>query len=314
MNTVGLARCPGTCGEWVQGARDGVPFLVDCPIDRFSEVKVALDIHAENWDIPLRKSKALQVLELLKEDLELPTLGGRVDFLRQLPEGKGMASSTADIAAVAAAALLALGQDPTPVRLAKLALRIEPSDSVMFPGITEIEHVHGHNHRVLGPSIPALFLALDWGGTIDTKVFNARPGLGEHYRRWEREIRKAHKIALEGIKQEDLEKLAAAGTISAQCNLEMNPKLLFKPFLDWVLQNGGYGVVTAHSGTLLAGVFPQSKAVEREVRSHLQGEAQQRFNPVYLDLFNSHPGGILTNALEYKENLAGAEPWRRRLP
>ncbi len=290
---VGLVRCPGTCGEWVQGARRGVPFLVDCPIDRFSEARVALSTQATGWDLPLNKIKALQVLELIKENLRLPTLGGKVDFFQQLPEGKGMASSTADITAVAAAALIALGEDPLPERLAKFALRIEPSDSVMFPGITEIEHVQGHNHRVLGSSVPALFLALDWGGAIDTNMFNARPGLAEHYRRYECEIERAYRLAREGIDQRDLEKLATAGTISARCNLEINDKSFFEPFLNWVRQKGGLGVVTAHSGTLLAGVFPQNAFSSEEIRKNLKLEAQQQFAPAYLDLFHSHPGGIM---------------------
>ncbi|MGC7872585.1 GHMP kinase [Desulfosporosinus sp. SYSU MS00001] len=300
--SVGLARCPGTCGEWVQGAHDGVPFLVDCPVDRFAEIKVTLNPLSGQWDLPIQKTKVLQVLELLKEDLGLQTLGGQVEFLQQLPEGKGMASSTADISAAAAALLLALDQNPAPEHVMKLALRIEPSDSVMFPGITALEHVQRHNYRFLGSSIPALFLALDWGGSIDTKAFNARPGLGEHYRRFEGTIQRAYRLALEGIEQGDIEKLAVSGTISAQCNLEINPKPQFKPFLDWVLQNGGLGVVTAHSGTLLAGVFPASESVDRALRSHLQREVQQRFNPVYLDVFNSHPGGIITKNLKYTEN------------
>lgn len=291
---VGLARCPGTCGEWVQGARGDIPFLVNCPIDRFSEVRVSLNFETTGWDIPKGKTKSLQVLELLKKDLGLPTLSGKVEFLQDLPEGKGMASSTADITAVLAAALLALGEKPAPKRLAQFALQIEPSDSVMFPGITEIEHVQRHCHRVLGTAVPALFLALDWGGTVDTRQFNARPGLADHYRRYEGEIMKAYKLAREGIEQADLEKLATAGTISAQCNLEINPKPWFKPFLAWIRQKGGLGVVTAHSGTLLAGVFLQDGFSSLEVRKNLQLEAQQLFNPSYLDLFNSHSGGILT--------------------
>ena len=290
---IGLVRCPGTCGEWVQGARKGIPFLVDCPIDRFSEARVSLNLHATGWDLPLGKTKALQVLELLKEDLGLPALSGKVEFLQQLPEGKGMASSTADITAVVAAALIALGEEPVPERLAHFALRIEPSDSVMFPGITEIEHVIKHQHRVLGPSVPALFLALDWGGAIDTRVFNARPGLAEHYRRYEDEIARAYGLAREGIEQIDLEKLAVAGTISARCNLEINTKSQFEPFLTWVLQKGGLGVVTAHSGTLLAGVFPLYEFSGQVVRKNLRLEAQQRFTPAYLDLFHSHSGGIV---------------------
>ena len=299
---VGLARCPGTCGEWVQGARKGVPFLVDCPIDRFSEVRVALNMYTTGWDLPQGKTKSLQVLELLREDFGLPALGGKVEFIQQLPEGKGMASSTADITAVTAATLIALGEDPIPERLAHFALQIEPSDSVMFPGITKIEHVQGHNHRVLGPSVPAIFLALDWGGAIDTRVFNARPGLAEHYRRYENEIERAYVLAREGIEQVDLEKLASAGTISARCNLEMNPKSLFEPFLAWVRQEGGLGVVTAHSGTLLAGVFPLDRFSGQEVGKNLQLEAQQRFTPMYLDLFHSHSGGIVANKLEITEN------------
>ena len=259
-------------------------------------------MHATGWNLPLNKTKALQVLEILKENLGLPKLGGKVEFFQQLPEGKGMASSTADITAVAAAALIALGEDPVPERLAQFALRIEPSDSVMFPGITEIEHVQGHNHRLLGSSVPALFLALDWGGTVDTRVFNARPGLAEHYQRHESEIGRAYRLACEGIDQGDLEKLARAGTISAQCNLEINHKSFFEPFLAWVRQKGGLGVVTAHSGTLLAGVFPQNGFSSHEVRKNLQLEAHQRFAPSYLDLFHSHPGGIVATKLEITEN------------
>jgi len=299
---VGLAKCPGTCGEWVQGARNGIPFLVDCPIDRFSEARVSLDMHATGWDLPLGKPKSLQVLELLKADLGLPTLGGKVEFLQQLPEGKGMASSTADITVVVAAALIALGEDPVPERLAHFALRIEPSDSVMFPGITEIEHVIRHEHRVLGPSVPALFLALDWGGAIDTRVFNARPGLAEHYRRYEGEITRAYELAREGIEQTDLEKLATAGTMSARCNLEINAKSRFETFMTWIHQKGGLGVVTAHSGTLLAGVFPQDNFSSEEVRKNLRLEAQQRFTPVYLDLFHSHSGGIVVSEKEITKN------------
>src|SRR5665648_29451 len=287
-----LARCPGTCGEWVQGARQGIPFLVDCPINRFSEVRVSLNMHGTGWDIPPAKTKALQVLELLKQDLELPALSGKVEFLQQLPEGKGMASSTADITAVVAAALIALGEDPVPERLAHFALRIEPSDSVMFPGITDLEHVLRHKHRTLGPSVPALFLALDWGGAIDTRDFNAKPGLAEHYRRYEDEIAKAYGLAIEGIEQTDLEKLAAAGTISARCNQEINSKLQFYSLLSWVLEKGGLGVVSAHSGTLLAGVFPPNNFSSQEERRNLRLEAYQRFNPAYLDLFHSHSGGI----------------------
>lgn len=289
---VGTALCPGTCGEWVQGSRNGIPFLVDCPIDRFSEAKVTLT-ESMSWALPEGKTKTYQVLELIKKDLGLPTLGGSVEFLQQLPEGKGMASSTADITAASAATLIALGEDPRPERLADLASRVEPSDSVMFAGITEIEHITGKNHCMLGSSVPALFLAIDFGGSLDTKGFNANPGLASHYRRNEIEIERAYRLAREGIEQMDLEKLAIASTISARCNQEMNPKPFFEPFLEWIQQNGGLGVVVAHSGTLLAGVFPQSSLVGRNIESNLRLDVHQRFEPAFIDIFHSHSGGIV---------------------
>ena len=129
----------------------------------------------------------------------------------------------------------------------------------------------------------------------------ARPGLAEHYRRNEVEIAKAYSLAREGIEQTDLEKLAFAGTISARCNLEINMKSQFEAFLTWVLQKGGLGVVTAHSGTLLAGVFPRVDFSSTEIRKNLQLDADQRFKPAYLDLFHSHSGGILVPKQEIQE-------------
>lgn len=298
---VGLARCPGTCGEWVQGSRNGTPFLIDCPIDRFSEAKVTLKRHASDWILPQHKTKSRLILELLREDLGLSSLGGKVEFLQQLPEGKGMASSTADIVAVAAATLMALGHDPVPNDLARFALSIEPSDSVMFPGITEIAHVQGQYQNPLGPEVPAMFIALDWGGTVDTRLFNARPDLSEHYRRYEHEIQQAYTLACEGIAQGDLEKLAAAGTLSARCNLAVNPKPQFEIFRSWVQQKGGLGIITAHSGTLLAGVFPPALLAGQKIQENFRREVNEKFSPIYLDIFSSHPGGVHANTLDDRQ-------------
>ncbi|GAB6174681.1 GHMP kinase [Paradesulfitobacterium aromaticivorans] len=283
---VGVARCPGTCGEWVQGAQNGLPFLVDCPIDRYAEVKVTIKQDTGEWQIPSAKDKVGRALGLILKERGIEA-AGELRFNSQLPVGKGMASSTADIVAASAATLLALGETPEASELARWALRIEPSDSVMFPGITEINHIHGKYYKVLGTSVPAQFLALDWGGIIDTVAFNARRELAAHYRKYELKIRTALHLVRSGIDSSDLEKLAQGGTISALCNLELNPKPYFEEFEGWVLKNGGLGVITAHSGTLLAGVFESGRSLPE-----LLEDARERFQPVYIDCFQAQDGGV----------------------
>lgn len=283
----GQARCPGTCGEWVQGARAGVPFLVDCPINRFSEATVRLSTRSSHWQVPRGKDKVDQVLKLIIAEQGLTGFSGQVTFSSELPSGKGMASSTADIVAAAAATLTAIGETPDPEKLARWALEVEPSDSVMFPGITEINHVHGDYYRVLGPAIPAQFLALDWGGFVNTLDFNARQDLAAHYRRCEPEIRQAYDLVWQGVVSEDLEKLALGSTISARCNSEINPKPQFEKFYTWVRRRGGLGVITAHSGTILAGVFEPDITL-----NDLILEAKEVFRPLYMDYFQAHGNGI----------------------
>ncbi|MFZ3101417.1 MAG: GHMP kinase [Desulfitobacteriaceae bacterium] len=287
--TVGYARCPGTCGEWIQGAKEGIPFLVDCPIDRFSEVAVKLSPQLQNnliWTIPAMKTKVARALKLLSQEKALHNLRGEVLISSGLPLSKGMASSTADIVAAVAATLLSLGETPTPEILAYWALRIEPSDSVMFPGITEMSHVYGSYHQVLGPTVPAQFLALDWGGEVDTIHFNARQDLSSHYRRYEKTIQKALSSIRQGVESADLELLAYGATISARCNQDINPKIMFENFHSWVRKQGGLGVLAAHSGSLLAGVFPPEQTLWQ-----LIPEAELCFNPAFIDIFKAHDGG-----------------------
>jgi len=276
--------CPGTCGEWIQGIRGGVPFLVSAPVNRYAEVEVAR--LPRKWQIPTKKSKVGKALEIITEYTKID-FGGQVRFVQELPEGKGMASSTADIVAFIGAVFALVGIKPEPLLLAKLALRIEPSDSVMFPLLTEMDHLQGRVIRALGKSVPAKFLTLDMGGEVNTQDFNSRQGLRAHYLKNELEIEKAYKLFYEGINQGDLEKMAAGSTISARCNLDINPKPIFDSLLKWTKHQGGLGVLTAHSGTLIAGIFPNDVCLA----GHLE-EAKERFYPYKIEEFQTVEGGI----------------------
>jgi L-threonine kinase len=283
--TTGWAKCPGTCGEWLQGAKNGVPFLIGCPVNRFVEAWAEIELPVKNknieWRLPEGKDKTRLALLKLAQSYALPPLQGTIEFSSQLPTGKGMASSTADMIAAMLAAAHSLQLTWQAEELARLALEVEPSDPVMFEGIVEFAHRDGSYMKPLGPVVPAQLLMMDWGGSVDTQSFNALQGLSAHYRKNEGMIRQALELFYNGMENEDLEKLARAGTMSASCNQEINPQPRFAEFLAWVKRNGGLGVITAHSGTISAGVFPadlselRSSVVLEEARLSFQVEDAQ---------------------------------------
>ena len=77
-----------------------------------------------------------------------------------------MGSSSADVTATIAATGLALGVELPPETIASIALSVEPSDGVMFPGIALHDHLEGSLVELLGPPPPMEIVALDFGGTV----------------------------------------------------------------------------------------------------------------------------------------------------
>ena len=83
-----------------------------------------------------------------------------------------MGSSSADVLATIAATGLALGVDLPPGVVATIAVSVEPTDGVMFPGIALVDHREARIAETLGPPPPMEIVALDFGGTVDTLEFN----------------------------------------------------------------------------------------------------------------------------------------------
>lgn len=312
----GWAQCPGTCGEWIQGAKEGSPFLIDCPVNRYVELETYCTtlpgeenlerictsdpLNEGLWQISPQKTKTEHALMLLAEHVGL-NFRGRVKFNSELPVGKGMASSSADLSAAMAAVLTSIGLSWKPEDLVKIALTIEPSDPVMFPGIVEFAHQDGKYIRELGSNASAHLLVLDWGGTLDTQRFNALSELKVHYRKNEPKIQKALHIFYEGIAHADLEKMAYASTISAQCNQEINPKPFTQEFIRFVQKMGGLGIVTAHSGTITAGIFPPKISVRQ--KEEILESLRVHFKPAHSEWMQTQNGGIKSVSLRDKSKI-----------
>ena len=156
-------RVPGSCGELLQGWHGGEPFLVTCPIARYTTVRASATLQG----LVGLGEKSRRALQLYLREAGIEKLPFGMRLTSELPRGKGMASSSADIAAVLAAASHALGQLLAPEALLRLAVQVEPTDAVFLAGIVCLNQVTGHVQRTYRSlSYPQLTI-FDTGGTVD---------------------------------------------------------------------------------------------------------------------------------------------------
>ena len=256
------ARAPGSCGELAQGMLDGDYFLVSCPIDMYATATVALSAGDGRVRAPVDAPKSRRAVELTLAHFGRRDMDAHLSLSSPLPRGKGMASSTADVSAAIAATAAALGAEAEmlPTDIAQIALRIEPSDGVMLPGIARFDHKRGKVAQTLGAAPPMRVVALDFGGNIDTLAFNG-VNRDAALRRLRPVFSDALALIARGIRNGSAADIGAGATRSAVAN----QKLLYKPHLDAVLQLaddvGAVGVNAAHSGTVLGLLFTDDAAL-----------------------------------------------------
>ena len=145
------ASAPGTCGELAQGMLDGIVCMVTCPIDLYSTAVVELSPGPGEISGPADSPKASRAVRATLEFLEESGTDALLRLDSPLPRGKGMASSTADVSAAIVATASACGKELSPAEIAEIALHIEPSDGVMFPGVAVFDHRKGSVARTMGP-------------------------------------------------------------------------------------------------------------------------------------------------------------------
>lgn len=249
-------RAPGTCGEFIQGSMQGQSFLVTCPINRYSYAM-------SDVSYPLKRSmcalqpKAYLAYERTLEYLEIqPEQFSPIYVRSDIIQGKGMASSSADISVTAMATALAYGRRLSMKELEKICLSIEPTDASFYPSIIQFDYQSGRISKSLGVCPPMKIVIFDEGGTIDTVDFNKRTDLSALIREKETFIEEAINYFIQGLELHDISLIGQAATISAFAN----QRILYKPHLyifhDIGIRYKSVGTIIAHSGTIMGLLFP----------------------------------------------------------
>ena len=247
---VGVSAAFGTFGELLQGClpeRDG-DFLVTLPIARWTAAtfRAAPSPDGEVRVHPGHKHKARRLARMIVAE-SAPGLGGVLTVDSTLPEGKGMASSSADLVATARAVANAVGTPMPPKRIEALLRRIEPTDGVLYPGVVAFHHRAVRLRARLGSLPPLSIVAVDEGGMVDTIAFNRipKPFTAADHREYQRLL---DRVTL-GLARRDLRAVGEVATRSAVMNQVLRPKRTLDAMIAIGEAYGGLGVVTAHSGT-----------------------------------------------------------------
>ncbi len=283
-----FVRSPGSCGEFIQGSLGGTPFLLTCPVNRYSHALADVQHPFRHNHFPLQ-AKARKARELTLALLGMEEENTPIYVRSDIPQGKGMASSSADIGAVAMATALLKGRELTLTELEKISLAIEPSDATFYPGVVLFDYLKGNLSKQMGVCPPMKIVIFDEGGSVDTVAFNNRVELPDLIREKEGLIEEALHLFELGINSKDVDLIGRASTISSFANQRILPK----PDLYGVHEIGQYygssGTIIAHSGTIMGLIFPvDEKNVDKVVREVLR----EHSNLSFLDTVETTNEGI----------------------
>jgi len=261
----GIGVANGTFGELLQGAlrNDDDHFLVTLPIQKFSTARFTPNAYTTRLTVtPAHKTKSLKLVRKLLSHYG-HSIGGHLAIESELPEGKGLASSSADLVASVRALEATLGHAiPTELLLAVLRT-IEPTDGVMYHEFVTFFHRKVELGRRLGFPSRLKVVAIDAGGQVDTLEYNKR-----NYLFSDEECAEYAELlgSIESaIRLNDLEGLGRITTRSAILNQKRNPNHYLDRMVAIGQQTQALGVVVAHSGSCLGLLFPHELACERQL-------------------------------------------------
>ncbi|MEU2161292.1 kinase [Streptomyces sp. NPDC019208] len=247
----GVGTAFGTFGELLQGVlpEENGDFLVTLPVARWTRAAFRPDPGMDELVVrPHRKRKALRLARMIVGEAPQPT-GGVLTLNSVIPEGKGLASSSADLVATARAVGQALGLAMPASRIERLLARIEPTDGVLYPGIVAFHHRSVRLRAVLG-SLPAMtVVGVDEGGAVDTVDFNRIPKPFTVADRHEY-ARLLDRLA-DAIRSRDLTEVGRIATRSALMNQPLRHKWSLDRMREICREVGGLGIAVGHSGTTL---------------------------------------------------------------
>lgn len=256
---IGVGKSFGTFGELLQGVgTNNQNFLITLPISRYSQVTFESQPDFPGLIVsPSYKLKSKQIALRILRLYNLP-IGGVIEISSNIPVGKGLASSSADIVATARAIDHCFALNMSTEQIERLIQEIEPTDGVMYEGIVSYYHRDVRLRECLGPVPDLSIVSLDEGGEVDTTEFNKifKP-FGDAEKSEYDDLLESISSA---IKKNNLRIVGEISTRSALMNQGLLEKKQMHQVLDICNKVNGLGIVITHSGTCIGILLDKSDA------------------------------------------------------
>lgn len=251
VHQISTVLSPASCGELVQGYLDNEPFLINCPINLYAKASIYYgESMSRSHKIFPKAIAAAQAL--YHQDQH------SIQVSSQIPRGKGMASSTAEISAAIAMAMMQTNSFSMQ-KLHHHSLSVDHStDATYLPGIIKLNHLSGEIQASY-QKVPALYiLAIDQGGTIQTDQVD-RERFKHHARKYQSEFRQALHLIERGFHESNARKVAQAATISSTIHQQIEPHLYYQKLITLIEEQVVLGINRAHTGTVLGLMYDRKK-------------------------------------------------------
>ncbi|MEI6187032.1 MAG: kinase [Alphaproteobacteria bacterium] len=254
---VGYGFANGTFGELLQGVLSNKKsFMVTFPINLFSYATFIPKINTNDITVfPNHKIKSLSFAKSLLGIFNIK-IGGQLIIQSEILEGKGLASSSADLVATAYAISNSLKVPISKELISRLIQPIEPSDGVMYPGVVSFYYKELELIESIGNLPSLVIIGIDEGGMIDTVKYNSKL---KYFA--EVDTIKYQNMLINisnAIRNRDLVTVGKISTESAIMNQQYNPKKFLNDLISVCKNIGGIGVSAAHSGTFVGILLDQS--------------------------------------------------------
>ncbi|NLU06896.1 MAG: kinase [Clostridiales bacterium] len=246
---------PGSFGEILQGKVKGRDILLSCPVNIYTKVKLTeCDNPVKKINLKKSSNFLLNILKCWGYERYYKNIN--MEISSQIPRGKGLASSTADLCAVYYSLIEMFHRKFSERELIRNCVKVEPTDSIIFRKMTLFDYKHGKYKYILGDYLPYNILAFEGQRTIDTVEFNNKklPDLSD--------VDDLVPILKEAVLEKNLGKLACVSTES----IVRNQKRLYYDFLDRIMdiksRTSGLGVIGAHSGNALGIIYGDKEKID----------------------------------------------------
>lgn len=264
-------------------------YLCSYAVDMYSTVCIEEKLQ----DINIGHYKSRKAIEKVFERFNIPIKESKnlsLDIYSEIPVGKGMASSSADIGATIKATASLLGKSLTGEEISKLAAQIEPTDSIFIEQNNIFNPLNGQVIKYLGNIQNGRVVILEPHKILSTMKIRSNPNYKNIKKQNSEVIKEAFSILEDGIRTNNLSLVGRACTLSSLANENIDKKPGIKEIIEISQNYGAYGVNIAHSGTVVGILIDKFMIDTKLIQRLKEANLDSFYNKIYtLDIID---GGI----------------------